>query len=265
MNSNLLKMALSSKNRKTAVSTPHLWTILEDLSKTQSVIREASPDVQINGEVTIQFSDKGKRVRKVVRRSNHRMTGKYPSIKNGRMVHWESQYEKQAIQLLEVNPSVTSYAEQAAIFKYSNGDGVTYKHIPDIYVELYNGNRVFIEVKPNSAIHDQDLINRTLLLRELLQRKGYTYFLIVPDQLDEMHYLKNAKSLIRRASKAVPFFIKEKIQKYLRVKGQVHLSKLIQMIDDENALGWIYKLLINGLIKCNLAEPISAKTTITLN
>lgn len=265
MNNNVLKLAVRNKERQAASTNPHLWMILEDLSHSEFITHELSSAPIHDGKVTIQFSDKGKRVRKVVRRSNQRMTGKYPSLKNERMMHWESNYENEAIQILEANPSVEIYAEQAAIFHYSNGDGVINTHIPDLYVELKNGKKLFIEVKPSRATHDQELIDRTILLQMLLQEMGYRYFVIFPDQLDEMHYLKNVNHLIRSASKSVPYFIKEKLQRFLKIEGQANLANLINLIGDDNARGWIYKLLMSGILKCDLAEPISTETTITLN
>ena len=47
-----------------------------------------------------------------------KVIGKFPSIKNGRMVWWESQIERDYLYLLEIDPDVVSYEEQPLKIRY---------------------------------------------------------------------------------------------------------------------------------------------------
>src|SRR5882757_3729479 len=88
------------------------------------------------------------RSRKVVSRSNARSTGKYPSWKMGRMMHWESANELNAFRLLDCDPNVTSYCEQPCQIRYTL-NGVERVHYPDILVTTTAGKQ-FWEVKLRS-------------------------------------------------------------------------------------------------------------------
>ncbi len=54
----------------------------------------------------IEWAEQGKRDRKVVRRSNYRVTGKYPSWKMLRMMQWESTIERDAFYLFDGTPNI---------------------------------------------------------------------------------------------------------------------------------------------------------------
>ena len=63
-------------------------------------------------KIQIIFPKDGKiRSRKVVKRSNARNTGKYPSWKMKRMMQWESVHEGNAMRILDATPHVTSFTE----------------------------------------------------------------------------------------------------------------------------------------------------------
>ena len=67
----------------------------------------AVPKIQIN------FPKDGKiRSRKVVKRSNARNSGKYPSWKMQRMMQWESVHEGNAMRILDATPNITAFNEQ---------------------------------------------------------------------------------------------------------------------------------------------------------
>lgn len=241
----------------------HLWAILQKLSEfKQSTSIYISLDKP--GNIKISFSPDGERARKVVRRSNYRMTGKQPSAKCGRMVHWESHHEKRAFQLLEVSPYVKSYREQPAKFVYQGADGVMKTHYPDIYVELINGTRLFIEIKPDRAKDNEDLLNRETRLKKLLSKKGFKYIQIYPEQIESFHYQKNAQDMLWH-TKSIPLYpVKEKIKKFVSTEHKASLEKLIDFLNDSNAKSWICSLLAEGVIHCDLSMPLIGSTLLSI-
>lgn len=86
-------------------------------------------------------------VRKVVTRSSCHFRGLFPSLKNGRLIPFESILESGFLRLLEFSPQVLSYAVQPSFEKFFlNGKLTTYT--PDVLVRLCNGSEVWCEVKP---------------------------------------------------------------------------------------------------------------------
>lgn len=262
MNQNILKMFGHKKPKQNINIERHFLTQLEVLAKNKPSTLENQLPLNTS-ELSIQFAEDGKRARKVVRRSNYRMTGKFPSIKNVRMMHWESHYEKMAFQLLEIAPYVVSYSEQPAIFKFINDDGVTETHFPDILVELLNGRKLFIEIKSEGAKHDLKLDNRTKRLQELVIKKGYRYLVIYPEQIKSYEFLENAEEILWHTRVPVPFPIKEKVKRYLNYEVGVTFGSLTQMLADKQAKAWIYRLLIEGFIVSDLSIKLTEHSTIS--
>jgi len=263
MNLNIVNMFSRRKPKHNVSIERHLWTVIQKLSEFK---QSSSAYVPLDkpGDITITFAPVGERARKVVRRSNYRMTGKLPSQKNQRTIQWESHYEKEVFQLLEIAPFVVSYREQPALFEYRDTSGEINKHYPDIYVELINGIRLFIEVKPDSAKDNQDLLNRESILKQLLSNKGYKYIQIYPNQIKGLKYQENAQHMLWHINLEVPFPVKEKIKAFLSTEKSVTLEKLIKFVDDSNAKSWIYSLLAEGVIQCDLSMQLSGTTLLSV-
>lgn len=259
MNEVLMRMRIRNKATQPISVYLHLLIILERM--TQSTYRFAE-DSPATGKITIELADFGQRMRKVVRRSNYRMTGKSPSLKNGRMMHWESKYEQAAFNILEISPLVKSYSEQPAMIRYNDEDGVSHLHYPDILVELICGIRIFIEIKPESASNDQELAYRTNLLTSLLRPMGYHYLMVLPEQVDSLAFLDNAKHLLLYSKTPMPEMVWEKVRRIFLKLSSIQMSDLVQLLGHSSARSWIYQLLISGDLCCDLSKPISGQSLI---
>ena len=93
------------------------YPLIQDLLIALSKLPQ-SKKLLSNDLITIHFGENGKQVRKVNKRSNARVTGKFPSRKNHKMITWESKIELNGYQLLEANPLVKAYLDQPAIIHY---------------------------------------------------------------------------------------------------------------------------------------------------
>lgn len=264
MNEVLMRMRKRNKITQAISQYPHLSDLLEAM--TQNVDELSVAEIHpVMGSITIKFAEDGERIRKVVRRSNSRMTGKFPSRKNGRMMQWESKYELETFQILEISPLVAAYSEQPAEIKYSGDDGIEHRHYPDILVVLRSGIKMFIEVKPESAITDQDLADRTRLIASLLRHKGYQYVMVLPEQVVSFAYLENAKHLLLYSKMPMPESAWEMVRRILLREGSIELANLIKSLKHADARSWIYRLLIAGDILCDLSEPITNQTLMRWN
>ena len=121
------------------------------------------------------------RVRTVVTRSRARSTGKYPSWKMGRMVQWESPAELNACRLLDADPAVTAFYEQPLEITYFL-DGEVHRHYPDILVLAPNRSELW-KIKPESEAARPETVRRTELMRRALPAYGYTYRIVLAEDL----------------------------------------------------------------------------------
>ena len=134
------------------------------------------------------------RSRKIVSRSSARPKGKYPSWKMRRMVQWESENELNAFRLLDCDPDVTRFHEQPCEVMYFI-DGQARSHYPDILVEK-NGRKELWEVKPESEAEEHRIAARTALLVQGLPLWGYTYRVVLANDLGMQPRLANARFLL---------------------------------------------------------------------
>lgn len=260
MNEFLMRAFQPKKTIKPEGDCKHLFMQLKALSTSTGADPVNRP---IDGGITIDFADQDKRMRKVVRRSNYRMTGKFPSVKNGRMMQWESKLEQQVFYVLEICPFVSSYREQPARIRYVDENGVIRLHFPDILVQLRNGSEVFVEVKPASSAQDEDLNKRTNLLQKLLQSKGYYYLMVLPEQVDSGRFLDNAIHILQHSKQSLPDSICELVRRIFREHNNLKLSTLILRLEHDFARSWIYKMLISGALACDLSEPLTTESLIS--
>jgi len=95
------------------------------------------------------------RSREVISPSGGIVRGKFPSRKNGRMVHHEGLLELEAIYLFETSPRIVRYREQPITINYPDGARLR-RYTPDFELVLTTGEIVLIEVKPiRSLQHDE--------------------------------------------------------------------------------------------------------------
>lgn len=256
----LLRFFQNEQTQQSESPYPHLFLLLERFKSNgqQNCLIEMT-----SSDIKIEFAEPDKRMREVVRRSNYRMTGKCPSSKNGRMMHWESHYELATFRLLEIYHSVKSYAEQPAIIRYNDADGVTHLHYPDILVVLNCGTKLFIEVKPKNAEADLNLAKRTSYLESKLKPLGYHYLLLLPEQVESLAYLDNAIHLLQHCRPKLPETVVEEVRRFFLKNNSFTIGRLVQLLEHQYARSWIYKMLISGVLSCDLSVPISPQSLVS--
>jgi hypothetical protein len=158
------------------------------------------------------------RARKVISRSKERGTGKYPSWKVGRMIHWESPHELNVFRQLDANPEVTEFGEQPLVVDYWM-DGIQHKHYPDVKVTLRQVKELW-EIKTRADATDPIVINRTNLMTKGLPHFGYQYRMVIADEISKSVQLKNALTLLRFGRADIPLLERERLRALLtKVQG----------------------------------------------
>lgn len=173
-----------------------------------------------NRVLEVEFPADGKlRSRTVVSRSRARATGKYPSWKMGRMLQWESHNELNAFWLLDATPAVHAFHEQPLALKYVL-NGVAHRHYPDVLVE-WGSSRELWEIKTSAEAAKPDFAERTRVLEALLPELGFTYKLVVAEDLATQPRLDNVLLLLKYGRAPVDAIDREKLRLVLVETGGV--------------------------------------------
>ncbi|NYG44814.1 hypothetical protein GGD67_002262 [Bradyrhizobium sp. IAR9] len=110
--------------------------------------------------------------RKVVTYRSGHFTGYVPSVRNERMIQYESILERDYIMLLEADRDVASYTEQPAAIEWS--DGVDFHTTTfDFCVTLSSGKRYLVEVKPLAKVVKYGLDELYGYARATAKDQGY--------------------------------------------------------------------------------------------
>lgn len=191
------------------------------------------------------------RARKIISRSRRVMTGKYPSFKAGRMLHWESRTESCAFKLLDVCPAVKTFAEQPFTILYLQ-DGEWLAHIPDIAVETHLGERWILEVKSACDRALEGAMRRADTLAPRLRLFGWRYAVIHQDDINAGTALKNARFLLKHGRGAPSALAHQEFCTLLKEKAMVSRRDLVGLrIDGAHAIDTGAQLAIRGLISLN--------------
>ncbi|MBU3590660.1 hypothetical protein ICN11_01320 [Polynucleobacter sp. 78F-HAINBA] len=142
----------------------------------------------------IRFPDQGKdRVAEIVKRSNSKPTGKFPSWKMGRMMQWESVSHLCAFRLLDCDPLVQSFAERPLEIVYEY-EGVIQIERPDILVVI-NGQKELWKIA--RELECKNWLKGLNMLSEELLFHGYFLKTVSSDDMGSDPRLKNAVTILK--------------------------------------------------------------------
>lgn len=209
------------------------------------------------------LGDEHQRARNVISPSGGIFRGKFPSKKNGRMVHHEGLLELDAIYLLEASPHVASYREQPTTITYPDGGRVR-RYTPDFEVTLASGKSIWIEVKPSDLLCREDIQHKLNCVSEQMERTQQTFVILSDDVLRREPRQSNARAICHRAERIRPTDAKARTV-LAQCAGKlpaslVHTTQLLACHGLEP-----YSLLMAGLIRCDMDRPLSSHTQLTFS
>lgn len=188
--------------------------------------------------------------------------GKFPSIKNERLVSYESQLELAFIYHLELSPKVKTYLEQPLKIE---------SYVPDFLVELINGKKVLVEVKYASEVKENPLKIRKKVKALSKFAKGNSFlFRLVTDKDLLTQRLQNYKVLFHFLSAKVDASLFELVKTILTDKECLPFGELLQLISKSSNLdlhsvkSCVLSLIAKGLIFTNLDSQLSEKSLVSL-
>lgn len=199
------------------------------------------------------------RVRTVITRSGAIIRGKFPSRKNGRMIHHEGLLELEACCLFEMLPSVLEYREQPLKVKYPDGPRLR-TYTPDFELTLNTGQRVLVEVKHSAILARKEIGEKYGKIAAHLRSEGINYVIITEKVIRHeprlailkkaaaaLVYPRPTDALVRNTIRRIPAEIRtvSELEKYLK-------PHRITAAD----------LLAAGYLICDLDNALSASTRV---
>lgn len=130
-----------------------------------------------------------------------RWIGKFPSLKLGRMVGYQSLIERDFIYLLDFDVAVTSYAEQPLTLHYKDG-GKQRRYTPDFSLTR-NGQTYLVECKHHEFTQPEKNRLRWRAAHRWCHDRGAVFVVVTEEMIRAGHRLENVKLLTDYARYAV--------------------------------------------------------------
>lgn len=206
--------------------------------------------------------DQHRRSREVVRPTGGIVRGKFPSRKNGRMVHHEGLLELDAIYLFEASPQIVRYREQPVTIKYPDGARLR-RYTPDFELVLTTGEVVLIEVKPVRSLKDEEVRHKLDCIAAHLKRSAQIFVVLTDEIIRQEPYLSNLRWVYHQAPRVFPSVEAGTIAvRRHRHRFPLPISVAATLFGECGVDP--YSLLLAGHLRCELGQEISQDTQITL-
>jgi hypothetical protein len=189
--------------------------------------------------------------------------GKFPSLKNGSIVWFESHLERDFIYLIEFDKTVIRFEEQPFKINYFLG-GKRHYYTPDFLVERQNKKQV-IEIKPQSKAEKDEFIYFSKVIANHLLKEGYEYHVITDSSIRLQPKLSNIQLLWRYAR--LPINTKHKILLYEVFSSSLSFSfsEICSFLDQaKEPKELIYALLFHGYLLTDIEKSINADSVILM-
>ena len=209
----------------------------------------------------IRFPAQGKdRVTDIVKRSNSKPTGKFPSWKMGRMMQWETISHLHIFRLLDCNPLVQSFIERPLEIDYEC-EGVMHTQRPDILVVINGQKELWTIVRDLEC--KSWLRGLNMLFKELLFH-GYFLKVVSSDDMRNDPRLKNAVTILKFGRREISPEEREQARcLFLARPAGIWWSEILGGIAGPFSKSIMYRLVLEGVVHVDQAELWSGSTLFT--
>ena len=194
--------------------------------------------------LSISLAEVGQPFRKIVRRSNAKPTGKYPSWKTGTTHQWESIPERNAFRFLDAWPKARAFSAQSVEIKYVLR-GEVHHHYPDILVELYGSSEMW-EVKTRKFSMEHSIVERSVFLSMELPKHGYQYKVVVAEDIAQEPRFSTISRLLDLGRQNVPLVERERFRRLIDQGAVMTWGELTNGKFGAKARGYVARLILEG-------------------
>lgn len=198
------------------------------------------------------------RARSIVTRSGRGYRGKFPSLKLGRLVHWESLLERDAILQTEYDPSVLTYQEQPCVVTYYDAEGTVRRYTPDLRIERQTGVTI-VEVKPKRKLSQPSLRGKLEAIALRMQEREQAFQILTEiDIRHEPRYsnlvrihdaLRNLNSVDRSPLAELPHYL----------TGEYRFDDLVKALGSERV---VFRHFLAGSLHIDINRAITGATLV---
>lgn len=210
--------------------------------------------------LSIKFMPTGERARKIISRSNTRPTGRYPSWRMQRMIHWDSPHELNAYRLLDGTPTTIEFAEQPCIIDYRL-NGENHRHYPDTLVRT-DVEKSLWEIKTAADARKPEVMERTRLLVAKLPVYGYQYKIALAEELSRQPRLNNTRILLRHGREPLNFLEQECARQLFLNVSHLLWRDVLDRHYDGFTLQHMCRLIMEGKLLIDIDLPIGSNTVV---
>jgi hypothetical protein len=205
-------------------------------------------------------------VRKVSNRGGN-IIGRFPSLKLGRMVEFESLIERDFIYLLDFESEVALFSEQPLTIEYEH-EGKGYHYTPDFWL-IKGGQQMLVECKPVKMVDMPANQRKFTAARAWCAAKKWDFQVVTDEQLRRGYRLTNIRFLTQFARYHIPSDVKGHIRACLgSVSIPVTIADLmgkVNLVPANLVKIPIYHMAFHHELVLNLDEaPISLNTPVSL-
>lgn len=201
--------------------------------------------------------------RSITNAGSTKLIGKFPSLKMGRIVWYESLLERDYLYLLEIDPRVISYQEQPLRIYYFL-EGKKRRYTPDLLIQRKHGKHI-VEVKPKKKAMEQRYVTLFRIADEICRREGYGFHIATDAVIRSQPRLNVAKFLYKYAR--TPLFPQHQIycHELFARRQEILLGELINFFA-ARAISQqvVFALIFHGVLSINLMETLTPSSIVRL-
>lgn len=192
--------------------------------------------------------------------------GRFPSLKMGRMIAFESLLERDFIYLLDYDARVERFEEQPLTIEYQHDDQ-TRHYTPDFQV-VGAGQQVIVECKPERFVETPDNQRKFAVARAWCATRGWEFRVVTDQQIRAGHRLSNIKRLTQYARLSLDPVLRYRIKAVLQdTPGPLTLQVLAQTLEAANpdrVMAGVLHLAFHHQLELALdLVPLSGQTLVT--
>ena len=213
-----------------------------------------------NGHVPA--GDPHTRARETIKPTGTIIRVKYPSKKNGRMIHAESPLERDAVFFFEASHHVLRYREQPTTIYYPDGARLR-RHTPDFELVMDTGEILYIEIKHSNSLTHEKVRHKLSCIERHFRASGINYLVLTEEVIRQEPRLSNLRKICAGMQRIWP--TADAIQNALSQIYQ-HFPTTLQQANELLAKHHlnVFSLFVTGELSLDLTNPITPETNVNI-
>ncbi|HWS90681.1 MAG TPA: TnsA endonuclease N-terminal domain-containing protein [Pyrinomonadaceae bacterium] len=202
--------------------------------------------------------------RKISNTGTRNLIGKFPSLKMGRIVWYESLLERDYMYLLEIDSDVISYREQPGRIYYTL-DGRRHHYTPDLFVERMREKHL-VEVKPKKRAEEEEYRRLFLIAMDTCRSEGYE-FKVATDEVIRLQPRLNVVKLLYKYART-PILPQHQIycHEFFAERQEAPLGEITQFFASKRTgQQVVYALIYHGILLVDISKPLTYNCVVRLS